>query len=535
MDKSKAKKRIKDLAKTNPKIDGVGNLFVDLGFEFLAGGKETEIKKAKNTLGEIDLIFKDTLNKNIFIIEVTKQRDDRTLKIEHFFSFWRRGNNLGVISRRYSLPITYAVHYLYFDLSPKHDRPPCVDGIIQNKKNHYLNNYDLRYFCDAFDKVGKWAVNDLLSFLDIKPKTRTNAIINATQFFLGSVRAYSYVESVNNLLQYCYVFRRKKDDSGYQRMIRRERIDRIAKRIQNNTLFAFPNSILVSCPDVNRICDNPEEISDCPAEVEIKIPNYFCACRIIDGQHRLLGFSKLDETLQEQHFIPVVVLENIEQQDEIKTFIDINSGQKKIDRDHIMVLEADFPWEVDKNPKEFYEKKAVVIAKKLNRTDPLKERIFIPEALAKKKGKIALNTFVMAILNNKFIGPKKCLFQRDYNDNKTPYDKIKEIFILAKKHIPKHCRDADSFFMTNQGVRVLFRVIQIFTRNNINETITVSLEDFLKDLGKVLTNTVIEILKDFYGEGGATRATEEVFKVLKAKYKTKYKGLTTSLMRIKIP
>jgi DGQHR domain-containing protein len=317
-------------------------------------------------------------------------------------------------------------------------------------------------------------------------------------------------------------------------MLEKGRIGSIAKKIRQGDMLAFPNSILISCPDESTLCPKPAVKSQCPSHVEINIPNYFSACRVIDGQHRLLGFAKVDEIHQEQHFIPVVAIENIDQHREMKTFIEINSGQKKIDRNIILVLETDFEWDSDVNPIEFFEKQAVLVVKRLNDTrgSPLREKVFIPEALAKKKGKITLNTLVSAIFGNNFIGKKYHLFQKRRNDIETPYRRIREIFVLCSQKLPRYCKDTGYFLLTNKGLRILFRLVQIHKRNQRKRNINFGIKPFFTDLSKILTDDLVESLEVFYGEGGANRAAEEIFKLLKKQNKTRYKKVVTDLRMV---
>jgi DGQHR domain-containing protein len=234
--------------------------------------------------------------------------------------------------------------------------PHLVKGYLAGVQNYYLSDYDLSYFSDSLEKVGSWALNDFYSYLEIAPKQVTNLTRDALQFYLGdNIRAYVYVDTPSNLLQYCYVSRRKKNEKGYQRIVEKGRIGNLANRINTGNILAFPNSILISCSNESTICDNPKDKCDTPAPVKIKVPNHFCACRIIDGQHRLLGFAKANNATQSAHAMPVVLLEGIDLKDEMSTFIDINSGQRKIDKNLILVLQADFQWDKSKNEKEYFE------------------------------------------------------------------------------------------------------------------------------------------------------------------------------------
>jgi DGQHR domain-containing protein len=272
----------------------------------------------------------------------------------------------------------------------------------------------------------------------------------------------------------------------------------------------------------------------CPCHVKINLPSYFSSCRVIDGQHRLLGFARVDEIFQEQHFIPVVAIENIDQHKEMRTFIEINSGQKKIDRNLILVLQADFDWDPNQNPKEYVEKQAVLVVKHLNedKGSPLQKKVFIPEALAKKKGRITLNTLVSAILGNNFIGGKYSLYQQDQNDIDTPYQKLREVFILARKTLPKYASDINGFLLTNKGLRILFRLLQIYERNVSEKNIQMEIEKFFEDLKHVINDKFVERLQDFYGEGGVNKAVQEIQRVLKKYKKIIYEDFESDLRKL---
>ncbi|MGD0597641.1 MAG: DGQHR domain-containing protein [Sedimentisphaerales bacterium] len=533
MDTKEAKDKINNL--TDPKIQPLGNLLIDLGLELVACGNEDIIKKNGRDIAQVDLLFKDKNVKTMFLIETSKQQRDRGEKANYFFSRLEKQETKTLIYGKYGVPDTYKALRIYFDLSGKPDCP--LDNIVisPEKQNYWLTSYDFEYFCDARDKIGRWARNDLYSFLGVIPPNKTTVEKDAIQFYLGdNVRAYAYVDTAKNLLEYCYIFRRKREDAGYQRMLDKGRIGDIARKIEHRNIFTFPNSILLSCPDGDQLCVNPLSRSDCPRTVKINIPSHFSACRVIDGQHRLLGFSKVDEIYQEQNFIPVVTIENIDQHKEMKTFIEINSGQKKIDRNLILVLQADFDWDPQQNPKEYVEKQAVQVVKNLNESNgsPLRKKVFIPEALAKKKGKITLNTLVSAILNNNFIGGKYHLYQHDTNDIDTPYQKLREVFILARKTFPEYASDIDGFLLTNKGLRILFRLLQVYERNVMANNVKMELKEFFEDLKNVIDDKVIEKLKDFYGEGGVNKAVQEIQRVLKKYNKVTYEDFESDLRKL---
>ncbi len=517
--------------KLEAKEKEVGHLLLDLCFNLIACGDEGKVYNSDKLIGQIDLLFVDKITKKILLVEVSRQQHDRADKAGNFFRKWSDKKNIQAVVNKFNLLSTYKFIYLYFDLSGE-GRPDSV-SVEVGKGEYYLTKDDFDYFKDAINKVGKFARNDFLSFLNIKPTEFGSVDKDAIQFYLGEdIRAYAYVDSVENLLKYCYVFRRKKDDKGYQRMLEKEKIARIANKISRGNILAFPNALLLSSPDNSELCAKQREKSDCPAHVTIKIPKEYCACRIIDGQHRLLSFANLEQKYHESHFIPVVILENILQPDEMKTFIEINAGQKRIDKNLILVLEADFEWTLEDNPKEYLEKQAVEIVKKLNSSAPLSGKIFIPHALEKKKRKIMLNTFVSAIIGNNFIGGKFHLFQRDISDIEAPYSAMRLIFSKVKQYMPGHATDVGDFFLTNKGLRVIFRLIQIFERNKIAKKVTFEQEQFIKDLKLIMTNELVATVDEYYGEGGSTLATEKICALLKTKRRSAYSHFTSDLRSI---
>ncbi|MDH3395142.1 MAG: hypothetical protein OEL52_03195 [Nitrosopumilus sp.] len=102
------------------------------------------------------------------------------------------------------------------------------------------------------------------------------------------------MERVDTLLNSCYISRRRRNsyDPGYQRTLNEKRISNIQQNIENQNGLAFPNSILIYSP---KLSDNIIPKEECPKSTTTRFPTSFCSCRVIDGQHRLLGFSKLDQ------------------------------------------------------------------------------------------------------------------------------------------------------------------------------------------------------------------------------------------------
>ncbi|MBK9334025.1 MAG: DGQHR domain-containing protein [Ignavibacteria bacterium] len=110
-------------------------------------------------------------------------------------------------------------------------------------------------------------------------------------------------------------------------MIDGKRINNIATSIKSNEISAFPNSILLNCIDDLDTKHIPQ--SECPKQVKIHLPINFSSCKVVDGQHRLLAFSKLDPNIQDNHMLPIVLFQNMPVEKEIQVFIEVNDTQKE--------------------------------------------------------------------------------------------------------------------------------------------------------------------------------------------------------------
>jgi DGQHR domain-containing protein len=117
----------------------------------------------------------------------------------------------------------------------------------------------------------------------------------------------------------CMVSTRKEDPQlGFQRELDEKRALEIANYIDND-VGTIPNSIVLSAqPDASLTIvgkGKTLEFSDNPR-----------AFLILDGQHRVFGFSKAKTSLR----VPVVIYNGLSRKDETRLFIDINTKQKPV-------------------------------------------------------------------------------------------------------------------------------------------------------------------------------------------------------------
>lgn len=117
----------------------------------------------------------------------------------------------------------------------------------------------------------------------------------------------------------CAVTTRKEDPKqGFQRTLDEKRAQEIANYIDKD-VGTIPNSIVLSAQSAAKLAivgkGKTLEFSDVPG-----------AFLILDGQHRVFGFSKAKTSLR----VPVVIYNGLSRTEETRLFIDINTKQRPV-------------------------------------------------------------------------------------------------------------------------------------------------------------------------------------------------------------
>ena len=135
----------------------------------------------------------------------------------------------------------------------------------------------------------------------------------------GSHSFYTLTVPSDVLARTCTVTTRKEDPrQGFQRELDEKRAREIAQYIDEG-LGTIPNSIVLSAqPSAElRIIGRGKTVEF------IDRPGAFL---ILDGQHRVFGFSKAKTQLR----VPVVIYNGLSRRDESRLFIDINTKQRPV-------------------------------------------------------------------------------------------------------------------------------------------------------------------------------------------------------------
>jgi DGQHR domain-containing protein len=138
------------------------------------------------------------------------------------------------------------------------------------------------------------------------------------------------------LARTCFVTTRDEDPKkGFQRVLDLERAQQIADYIDTG-FGTIPNSIVLSA--------QPEaELKVVGRGKTLEFTRTQKAFLVLDGQHRVYGFSLAKKTLR----VPVVIYNGLSRKDETRLFIDINTKQRPVPNELLLDIKRLADYETD--------------------------------------------------------------------------------------------------------------------------------------------------------------------------------------------
>lgn len=166
---------------------------------------------------------------------------------------------------------------------------------------------------------------------------------------MGNQDYYIFSIEPSTLLKIGFVLHRTRVNDSmaptYQRLLVPSRLKGITKFIDNGGYF--PNSIIINFSNANE--ELKVKFTPIRAQKDSKsefgflhIPNAYGIAYIIDGQHRVYGYSQSQH--KEDSTIPVVAFEGMSSEDQLRIFMEINENQKAVSPSLRLDLEEDLYW-----------------------------------------------------------------------------------------------------------------------------------------------------------------------------------------------
>jgi len=238
---------------------------------------------------------------------------------------------------------------------------------------------DLKYYRDALDLLENPEIvrNSFIKDVSLQIEEELfqigpNIEVPAIQTRIGDKTFYTFQLQAETLLKLSYVFRLETNNLNilfsYQRLLKKEKIRSIREYLRNGGFFA--NNILVVSdeelefrPIGSRSSNRYQSIGN------IMLIDKPCYLEIIDGQHRLLAYSNLNELLD--NCLCVTIISNLDRRDRARTFVTVNKEQTRVKSSLLWLL-------YQRTDPDSLEAQISIFVQNLNERGILKNFIIIP-------------------------------------------------------------------------------------------------------------------------------------------------------------
>jgi DGQHR domain-containing protein len=358
----------------------------------------------------------------------------------------------------------------------------------------------------------------------------SNIRVPATRGKLGKHVFYSFVTTPRNLLKISFVnhlaLNHPDGRPAYQRMINPSRIKAIGNFIKAGGYF--PTNLLLNFTESCRFDQiSNKENSDTNIKFGwLYLPNRYKSAWIIDGQHRLYGFSYLDKH-QIDSSVFVVAFDRMDTKTEADLFITINHKQKSVPKSVLIALQSDLKWG-SPEAKERVVALASALVKSWNSdpTSPFFQRFAIQGVAPKANQNLTIPEAVNGLVRANLLGRAGKKYSLGYLSGLTDEETLSRSRIILNRYF-ELVRDANtvrweagktSYVAVNPGIRAHLLLVGEMIRyaqakDSSFEPQTTSEQQVIKKLSElaspicsyIQTASDQDIIQKFsrkFGEGG---------------------------------
>lgn len=395
----------------------------------------------------------------------------------------------------------------------------------------------IEYYSGLIKHLGTAAKYQLLGNLFANTEIKNmDSTIPAIQGKMGGHTYYSFSIEPERLLKICYVLHRNEANKNmmptYQRLIKKSRLNSVQKFVNEGGYF--PNSLIISIDTNGRglkfdLAQAKTENSVSKLGV-LHLPKRYRSAYIIDGQHRLYGYS--GSKYAKSNSIPVVAFVDLDRTEQIKLFMDINENQKAVDKNLRVILNADLLWDSSS----FNEQRQALrskIAQMLGEeeTSPLLGRVIVGQDNNTSEKCISADAIQTALKQSHFLttfDKKNAIVDDgtfDLGENQNTCDRLYPFLEECLKYIKQHTEDewskgdSDNGLLTmNRGIQAIIRVLDDIVLRLTNNDINVKSQElpqiikevqwYLDPLIDFINNITEEQRKDlrgYFGSGAIPR------------------------------
>jgi DGQHR domain-containing protein len=324
-------------------------LLAKLGYPEISDGRDFSIlieqKGIEPFRRQIDVFGKDHETVVVAECKASAKLTRRSLQkdIEEFVSL--KGPIANAVRRHYGPDTKLKLIWIFVTENTIWSNPDKQRAASENLR--IITERELRYYAQVADHLGKAARYQFLAeFLkDQQIPELSGKTVPAIKGKLGGRSFFSFVTTPRDLLKISFVNHRSLNDPegapSYQRLVSRSRMRDIGEFIKNGGYF--PNNLLLNFTRQIRFDKIAQDGTTGVTFGQLHLPDRYRSAWIIDGQHRLYGFSPIDDKYLDQNVI-VVAFELLPKSEEANLFVTINHEQKSVPKHLLDDLEGELKW-----------------------------------------------------------------------------------------------------------------------------------------------------------------------------------------------
>jgi DNA sulfur modification protein DndB len=324
-------------------------LLFKLGYPEVSDGRNFTIlierRGAEPLRKQIDVFGKDDETVVVAECKACGKLTKRTLQkdIEEFSNL--KGPISSAVRKHYGSAVKLKIIWLFVTENIIWSAPDKQRALGENIR--VITERELRYYAQVAEHLGKAARYQFLAeFLkDQQIPELGGKTVPAIKGKLGGKAFYCFVTTPRDLLKISFVNHRSLNDPEgaptYQRLVSRSRMRDIGEFIKAGGYF--PNNLLINFSRPVRFDKIAQDESAGVTFGQLYLPDRYRSAWIIDGQHRLYGFSPIDDKYLDQSVI-VVGFEMLPKTEEANLFVTINHEQKSVPKHLLDDLEGELKW-----------------------------------------------------------------------------------------------------------------------------------------------------------------------------------------------
>lgn len=354
--KSKRKARLQR-AKEGSRLfeDNIWCMFYELGFRILNSDENLSLPwgKDKNDHQQIDVLAVG--EDAIFVVECKAAESSRNANFKKEIDHIEQTRN-GIIKGLRELfgndkkiKFVFATrNYRFLDTNDDISR-------LKSKKIYHFNENAYNYVNNLIKSYKGAAIYQFYGLMFNGELINNDKIrIPALKGNMGKHEYYMLSIEPSILLKIGFVLHRTKVNDAmsqptYQRLLVPSRLKGIGKFIDDGGYF--PNSIIINFDSSDKklgieFQSAGKVSSDSDSRFgTLIIPNAYGIAYIIDGQHRVYGYSAAKKNYKDTNTIPVVAFKNMDANEQLQIFMDINENQKAVNPSLRLDLAENLNWD----------------------------------------------------------------------------------------------------------------------------------------------------------------------------------------------